>query len=239
MKIRRSLTLLLAVVLMLGVCACGVGNGEESASVEARKAEYQPGSYVTLGTYPQTKSGTDQTPIEWLVLESDGETALLISRYALDCQLYNSRFESITWEKCTLRNWLNNEFYNRAFSAEEKECILESDVSADKNPSYSTNPGDATKDSVFLLSIAEANKYFASDEARMCTVTDYAIEQGAWTFDGYTVDGGMACWWWLRSPGRGSSYAALVSYAGSIHDLGDYVDGSYFAVRPCVRVRLS
>lgn len=45
---------------------------------------YSVGEVVTLGTYPQTESGNDNTPIEWIVLESDDETALLISRYALD-----------------------------------------------------------------------------------------------------------------------------------------------------------
>ena len=202
----------------------------------AKVVAYQPGNYVTFGTYPQTKSGTDQTPIEWLVLESDGETALLISRYALDAKPYNTEYESITWEKCTLRGWLNSDLYNRAFSAEEKKTILVSDVSADKNPPYWTNPGNATKDSVFLLSIIEANKYFANNEARMCAATDYAIEQGAYTNSKYTVDGREACWWWLRSPGHNSGNAALVNTDGSIDS--DYVDGRDIAVRPCVRVRL-
>ena len=239
MRIKRLVALLLAVVLMLGVCAFGIGNGEESASAEARNAEYRPGSYVTLGTYPQTESGNDSTPIEWLVLESDGKTALLISRYALDCKPYNSKRTDTTWEGCTLRSWLNNQFYNRVFSAEEKEHILESDVSADKNPKYDTDPGNATKDSVFLLSIAEANKYFASDEARMCAVTDYAFRQGAYASDSYTVDGRETCWWWLRSPGNSSYNVASVYGDGSIYDNGSFVSFSYNAVRPCVRVRLS
>ena len=204
----------------------------------AKVVAYQPGNYVTFGTYPQTKSGTDQTPIEWLVLESDGETALLISRYALDAKPYNTEYESITWEKCTLCGWLNSDLYNRAFSAEEKKTILVSDVSADKNPPYWTNPGNATKDSVFLLSIIEANKYFANNEARMCAATDYAIEQGAYTNSKYTVDGREACWWWLRSPGIKRDYAAIVISDGSIYDYGSYVYRSRCAVRPCVRVRL-
>ena len=204
----------------------------------AKVVAYQPGNYVTFGTYPQTKSGTDQTPIEWLVLESDGETALLISRYALDAKPYNTEYESITWEKCTLRGWLNSDLYNRAFSAEEKKTILVSDVSADKNPPYWTNPGNATKDSVFLLSIIEANKYFANNEARMCAATDYAIEQGTYTNSKYTVDGREACWWCLRSPGIKRDYAAIVISDGSIYDYGSYVYRSSCAVRPCVRVRL-
>ena len=194
------------------------------------------GNYVNFGGYPQTQNGNDKTPIEWLVLESNGETALLISRYALDCKPYNTEFVGTTWEQCTLRGWLNNAFYNRAFSTEEKQYILQSDVSADKNPEYSMNPGNATKDNVFLLSIVEANKYFKSDDARKCAPTDYAIQQGAYTSDSYKVEGRRACWWWLRSPGSSSNCAASVNTDGSVDD--DYVDYSDSAVRPCVRVRL-
>ena len=209
---------------------------ENIAGVIALQAKFMVGNYVDFGGYPQTQNGNDKTPIEWLVLESDGETALLISRYALDCKPYNEEFEDTTWEKCTLRGWLNSEFFNKSFSTEEKQYILQSDVSADKNPEYSTNPGNATKDNVFLLSIVEANKYFKSDDARKCAPTDYAIQQGADTSDIYKVEGRRACWWWLRSPGYFSSLAAYVDSGGSI--LNDLVDYSSNAVRPCVRVRL-
>ena len=202
------------------------------------RVKFKTGNFITLGNYPQTKAGNDKTPIEWMVLESDGETALLISRYALDCKPYNEKSESTTWETCTLRGWLNNKFFNKAFSTEEKQYILQSNVSADKNPKYSTNPGNATKDNVFLLSIAEANKYFKSDDARKCAPTDYAIQQGAYTSDSYKVEGRKACWWWLRSPGDGGNFAAYVYYDGSFYDHGSLVYAGRNAVRPCVRVRL-
>ena len=209
---------------------------DENIAGVALQAKFMVGNYVNFGGYPQTQNGNDKTPIEWLVLESNGETALLISRYALDCKPYNEEFEATTWEKCTLRGWLNSEFFNKAFSTEEKQYILQSDVSADKNPEYSMNPGNATKDNVFLLSIVEANKYFKSDDARKCAPTDYAIQQGAYTSDSYKVEGRRACWWWLRSPGSSSNCAASVNTDGSVDD--DYVDYSDSAVRPCVRVRL-
>ena len=202
------------------------------------KKVFSAGTYLVFGSYPQTNTGKDDTSIEWLILESDGETALLISRYALDCKLYNEKKEDTTWETCTLRGWLNNEFFNKAFSAEEKQSILQSDVSADKNPEYSTNPGNATKDKVFLLSVVEANKFFKSKDARKCAPTDYAIQQGAYTSDSSKVEGRKACWWWLRSPGSDSDFAAFVTYGGSISDRGTRVNFSYSAVRPCVRVRL-
>ena len=197
---------------------------------------FSAGSYIDFGSYPQTKDGNDDTPIEWLVLESDGETALLISRYALDCKPYNEYQMYTTWERCTLRYWLNNEFFNKAFSAEEKQYVLQSDVSADKNPWRSTNLGSATKDKVFLLSSAEANKYFKSDDARKCAPTDYALQQGAHTSDSDKVEGRETCEWWLRSPGYYSIDATDVDHNGSIYSCNAEI--SYVAVRPCVRVRL-
>lgn len=196
------------------------------------------GNSVEFGSYPQTADGNDSTPIEWLVLENDGQTALLISRYALDCQLYNTGEEDTTWEQCALRGWLNNEFYNRAFSAEERKRIGKSHVSADENPSYSTDPGNATEDNVFLLSVVEARTYFGSDEARMCAATDYAIQQSAYGSERHKTDGRGTCWWWLRSPGDHRDYAVLVNTAGSIGDFGYPVYISSGAVRPCVRVSL-
>ncbi len=91
---------------------------------------------------------------------------------------------------------------------------------------------------MFLLSIVEANKYFASNEARMCALTDYAIQQGAEIDSSYKVDGRLACWWWLRSPGYSGNDAARVGSGGSISHRGSFVDYSSRAVRPCVRVRL-
>lgn len=197
---------------------------------------FSTGTYLAFGSYPQTKTGKDDTPIEWLILESDGETALLISRYALDCKPYNEKQGAITWEKCTLRSWLNNEFFDKAFSAEEKQSILQSDVSADKNPKYNTDPGNATKDKVFLLSVVETNKYFKNDNVRMCVPTDYAIRRGVYISDSSKIEGRSACWWWLRSPGDGDSSAAYVVAGGSIYNRN--VNLGRNAVRPCVRVRL-
>ena len=92
-------------------------------------------------------------------------------------------------------------------------------VSADNNLEYSTNPGKATKDQVFLLSIAEANEYFSSNSARQCKPTDYAVANGA------SVDSDNGnCFWWLRSPGARQAYAAGIYSGGGIGEYGNYVN---------------
>lgn len=217
-----------------------------AAVAAARDAKFAVGNYVTFGTYPQTKAGKDATPIEWLVLARDGDKALLISRYGLDAQPYNKDHTSVTWETCTLRTWLNGTFYNKAFSSAEQAAILTTNVDNSKNQCYSgwsTSSGNNTQDKVFLLSYAEANKYFgvtydnSSNTKSRVAPTAYAIAQGAWTSSSNkTTDSTYAGWWWLRSPGTYQDYAAIVYFVGSLDF--NYVDSDSGSVRPALWVNL-
>jgi len=215
-------------------------------ALEAREAQFTVGNYVTFGEYPQTTAGEDVTPIEWLVLARNGNKALLISRYGLDAQPYNTDYTSVTWETCTLRTWLNGTFYNKAFSSAEQAAILTTNVDNSKNQCYSgwsTSSGNNTQDKVFLLSYAEANKYFgvtydnSSNTKSRVAPTAYAIAQGAWTsYSNKTTDSTYAGWWWLRSPGTYQDYAAIVYFVGSLDF--NYVDSDSGSVRPALWVNL-
>lgn len=197
------------------------------------------GDYITFGKYEQdNNTSNSKEEIEWLVLDKKEGRVLVTSKYALDCQQYNTSFSDVTWETCSLRKWLNGMFINNAFTEEEQAMIPTVTVSADKNPEYSTNPGNATQDKVFLLSITEANKYFTSDEARRCAPTDYAIAQGAYTSDSYKVGGRATCWWRLRSPGFIQGYAAFVNYGGDVNEYGRGVSYADRAVRPALWINL-
>ena len=105
-------------------------------------------------------------------------------------------------------------------------------VSADKNPSYNSEPGNPTQDKVFLLSIPEANKYFSSDSTRQCKLTACAKEQ-LW----YTGRNGF-CRWWLRSPGSTQIMAAIVQSDGSVFLSGEFVTNFAQAVRPALWISL-
>lgn len=198
------------------------------------------GDTITFGAYEQDNNTSNgKEAIEWTVLDKDGMSLLLISKQALDCQQYNTSYTDVTWESCSLRKWMNGTFLNKAFNAEEQAQIQNTTVSADKNPEYNTNPGNATTDKVFLLSINEVEKYFNSDEARKCAPTAYAKAQGAYTSDIYkTASGAATCWWWLRSPGDIQNYAAYVYNDGSVNYLGYYVSRDNDAVRPALWINL-
>ena len=191
------------------------------------------GDTVCFGTYEQdndTSNGAEG--IEWQVLAKENNKVLVISKYALDCQHYNTSDTDVTWETCTLRTWLNGTFLDSAFTATEQAAIAKTTVTADKNPEYDTDPGNATTDKVFLLSIDEANKYFSSDSARKCEPTAYAVANGAWESDGSN------CWWWLRSPGRNQDDAAGVDYGGSVDCYGNFVNCACNAVRPALWINI-
>lgn len=227
-------------------------NSELAAIVSARKAKLEPyktiGEYVNFGTYPQTVDGMNNMPIEWLILDYDAanNSALLISRYGLDAKPFNEKYASITWEKCTLRTWLNSTFYRKAFNASEQYAILLTNVDNSESQGYSgwsTSGSNNTQDRIFLLSYSEANKYFNatnlnSKKIEFCvSPTAYAIDQGAFTSgSNLTSDGTAAGWWWLRSPGGGRRDAAYVDYDGSF----DYnsVSNKSGTVRPAFWLNL-
>ncbi len=218
-----------------------------AAAREVNCAPYREvGNIVTFGTYPQTEERTtDQTPIEWIVLDYDevNHKALLISRYGLDAVNYNKDNEPITWEKCTLRAWLNEEFLNKAFSTDEQSAILITAVDNSKSQGYSkwdTDGENNTEDRIFLLSYAEANRYLGveyddggNNQKSRVAPTAYAYRRGPWTSDKYkTEDGAEAAWWWLRSSGGyiyQKYHAAGVGRNGSLDR--ENIDYGYY-VRP-------
>lgn len=181
-------------------------------------------------------------PIKWRILEKDDDDAFLLADIALDDQKYNSKDKSVTWETCTLRNWLNNEFISRAFTADEQKAINTTDVVNNDNIEYGTNGGNNTQDKVFLLSESEvytdnAKKYGfnssddAFDKERRAKSSTYAKAMGS--FSNYLGN----CDWWLRSPGDDSRSAACVDFDGFVHSYGG-VDRSYTAIRPALHLNL-
>lgn len=197
------------------------------------------GETVFFGTYEQDNNASNgKEDIEWLVLEKKDNLLLVVSQYGLDSQTYNTGKEGAIWEACTLRQWLNNKFFNSAFSDDEKAMIPEVTVLVDENPNYDIDIDTDTQDRVFLLSIFEVYMYFHSDNERECKPTKYALSKDVRVYDSGN------CAWWLRTPGNPDS-AAMVHGDGSICCLGgsDVIVGtsvsSNLAVRPAMWIDLS
>ena len=222
-------------------------NSEELLAQAMQKAYPVPtpapvsvGDYVTFGHYEQDNLNNGKEPIEWLVLAKDGNHALLISRYNLDTHPYHDENASVTWETCSLRKWLNNDFLNDAFTQEEQQFILYTVVDNSRSQGsskYNADGGNNTLDKIFVLSYAEALYYFPSDEARKSQSTDYTVDQGALIHDLATDRYWKQSIWWLRSPGYSQNEALYVHNDGSISFYG--VKVSFFSVRPALWIDLN
>ena len=170
------------------------------------------GDVVQFGSYEQDDDASDgKEPIEWRVLAVEGERAYVVSEKALSARAFNYKVDkSNDWGSSDLKAWLADDFASEAFSDEERKDI----------------DGDPT-----LLSVDEVSQYFQSCDERVCYPTQRAVTAGA-----RTVNSG-ACFWWLRSPGVGSFWAAYVNAGGYVFSGTSVVD-SAGAVRPALWVKL-
>lgn len=190
-----------------------------------------------MGTYEQdgnTSNGTE--PIEWRVLAVENGKVLLITEKLLDYVLYNNENESVTWENCSLRVWLNQTFYKNSFSDSERELILKTNISTQNNPKYDTYGGNSTQDRIFALSIDEVETYFLYDSDRFAYTTTYSRKRGHAGSDSFGNYGTGR--WWLRTPGKQSNLVCGIRYDGSIGNVGFDANEETVAVRPAMWIKL-
>lgn len=178
--------------------AAGDYKDSEDQKVESEKLmiiNSTVGSTVKVGNF------------DWIILEAENGKALLMKDKALQGMAYNQDLGDVTWEKATLRQWLNSEFLNKTFSAAERNNIILINLKNDDNAVYDTNGGNDTQDYIFLLSIDEAEKYNS-------------------LFPTFTSNS------WLRTPGYNQSSAAFLSVKGAVMDYGYVTTSEDFNVRP-------
>ena len=196
------------------------------------------GDKIPFGRYPQGANGEIE-PLMWRVLAVEGGKALLITDDLIDAVPYNEEYIDVTWKTCTLRKWVNNDFLRTAFSSDEQAQIAAVINQNSYNPEYHTQGGNPTEDRIFALSIEEAKKFFRDNDDRMAAPTSYAKKRGVWTNDKFSLDNGRkTSWWWFRSPGHNSKYAADVGYGGGVNQYGDNVHVNGVAVRPALWLNL-
>lgn len=116
------------------------------------------GNIVSFGSYEQdndTDNGTEA--IKWKVIAVEDGKALLLSQDILDGRSYEDSSDYVTWETSDLREWMNSEFYDDAFSKDEKSHIQTTTLSNEEGTPFTVSD---TEDQVFILSASELFKYF-------------------------------------------------------------------------------
>lgn len=130
---------------------------------------YEKYDTVQFGKYYQSNINNIKTPIDWIVLAKEDNRALLLSKYILDCKPFNNIYKKVChWNDSTIRRWLNNDFYNIAFSDEEKRKIIRSELenkrAIDSMSDSKATDSSNTYDNVFLLSDAEFLEYLSANK---------------------------------------------------------------------------
>ncbi len=203
-----------------------------------RKISYVPnfsnlaaGETVEFGSYIQNDSICAKTELLWKVIDKTSDAVLLLCEKCIELRPLNyEKDANTTWGTCTLRRWLNSAFLSTAFDDEEKQCIILSKIINEANSEHYTTAGNDTEDKVFILSISEAEKYFASNDERIAFPTEQVLLQ-----TGNETDKGIN--WWLRTPGYYHYRAAIVSSDGRIDYDGYSASRGNLAVRPAIWVK--
>ena len=200
-------------------------------------------SNIYFGNYWQSVKSEDATdsnkePVKWRVL-SNNDNLFVVSDKNLDCVEYNTSAETVTWENCSLRKWLNSKFLDKAFTAQEQGAVLESLV-VNEDGAKGSEAGADTYDKVYLLSIYEVidpdlgfpTDWKAKGGTRVALNTEYTKSKRALT------NPDMSGAWWLRTPGDAKN-AANVFNAGNVFVRGGNVNNFIFAVRPAMNIDTS
>ena len=182
---------------------------------------------ITMGHFPQKDSRPE--PVGWQVLEQDARGLLVVTCAVIAGAPFHGEDTTITWRSSELRRWLNEEFLETAFSAEERQRILLTPADNKPNFHYRTGDDEPTEDRIFLLSYDEAVRCFRDDEARRARPTPYGEQHGAWA----GIDG--CSWWWLRTNARLGECICRVRDLGSISVDGIVCTASG-GVRPAMRI---
>lgn len=125
---------------------------------------YEKYDSIMFGSQKSGFWGLQNTPIEWIVLAKENNKALIMTKYVIDCKAFDyvdienlggiddaikENYKYVTWETCSLRRWLNDEFVKNSFSKEEINNIIDTKLEDTK-----------TIDKVFCLGEEEYIKYF-------------------------------------------------------------------------------
>ena len=181
---------------------------------------------------------------DWRVLDKKDGSMLIMADRVLELRSFHvcspgvEKFPAIKWNDCEARKHLNSEFLNR-FSAEEKARIINSHVKTCENAWYKASAGGDTHDYVFLLSIEEVVKYLGDGKDVANKVgkkegvlnDDFNVKRRAVSLDD------EAKTWWLRTPGEGDNFAALVNAEGGLAIRGMAVTLDDAGLRPAMWIK--
>lgn len=190
------------------------------------------GKTFTFGMYELNESVL-RSPLMFTVIDERDHEVLVICQNGIDVKPFNTKDTEVTWEDCSLRKWLNEEFLINAFSFDERQYIVKSSVLTSPNRLYPNKKKIfETEDYIFLLDEVEAELYFLLPEDRIAIMSDRIKNLVFSDENGYGD-------WWLRTSGGKLNRAVYVRDSGDIFYGGSIVTDDAIAVRPAFWIKKS
>ena len=188
-------------------------------------SEAQVGAKVVLGNY-----GGEN--ILWDVLAVKDGKALIMTDKVIDAAQFHTSLGA-TYATSALSKWLNDDFKNAAFSADELAKIdTEYSVVTPVNPTYNTAGGKDSK-GIFVLSAQEFRMYCTTDSTKLAKATDYAVANGVSVDPNFGTAG-----YWLRTAGETAKKTCYVYYYGAVCEYGSMQMSDFIGVRPAMWVTI-
>ena len=180
--------------------------------------EFNIGEIISFGGY------------NWRILDIKNNEALIITEYIIEQRPYHSAYKDITWADCSLRKYLNGEFYDK-FSMADKSRIIPVTNKNPDNAWYGTKGGEDTRDSIFILSIEEVVcQYFGDSSSKLHNPRknqrywfERKDENNSKRIARLEFNKACASWWWIRTPGRVSVKAVYIHGDGNIGIQGNNI----------------
>lgn len=247
---KKKIIAVIAVASMTAACLAGCGKNETSVEIkddvseiteetpavsedeytevpdeneeDTEIVEEQSGPYDSVEEGDTIEFGNYEGYTEWIVLAKEEDKMMLITKDLIKLDKFNAEQEKAIWETCTLRSWLNSDYYDMTFSAEEKALILDTTNKNYNNPIYYLGQGgEDTIDKVFLLSVDEEKELFSSNSDRRAY------------FEGSKYE------WWIRTPGNNQFTAVFVNADGDDVVSGAGVGEAEIGVRPAIWIDIT
>lgn len=220
MKLKKItlISLVLSLVFALSSCALAQSGPTDLSKLTLGQEDVSFGKYT------------------WTVLDIKDDRALLITNEVVEKAPFNNEYKSIDWSGSDLRKYLNDKFLNENFTEEEIEKIIEVMNTTPDNPWAGTSGGGNTLDRIFLLSIEEVVKYYGdSGQLESGNPNNELHIEDEFNEARIAKSDGSKLWWWLRSPGHTSKFAAAITHSGRL-EVGGYFVQEEFGIRPVLWV---
>lgn len=194
-------------------------NASDYSDAKVLAAKYKAanssvGTTIMLGKYDQDGDASDgDEGIEWYIISKSDTQAILLSKCALALMPYNENGEAVPYADSSIRKFVNETFYNTAFTAEEKAYIVPTKVNVS---------GKETEDNVFILTSEMFTNYVSTSSTMKAAKASEAAKPNS-TYSGRST------YWWTSS--ITNNRVVCVGTNGNIYDAGATIS---YGVRPAI-----